>query len=210
MVLLLNFVAFIWLYFRKYIRLSTDQLVLSTFAILSILAVLSLTGKLPGALYTKNVDALSKIYDIFFVVTVLFRLVRFKYGLSVMLVPCILVNLFQSLAVAKVDKQMYDKLPPDLRTEYFDPHTFSLNYKSSFESLFWNATKPIWVITASYMIQIFFLEMMIERYVATKTMRAYLTRVKSGVLIYSHAAKSENQASEQRESYGPENIYVVC
>ena len=142
-------------------------------------------------------------------VTVLFRLVKFKYGLSVMLVPCILVNLFQSLAVVKVDKQMYDKLPPDLRTEYFDPQTFSLNYKSSFESHFWNATKPIWVITASYMFQIFFLEMLIQRYLATKSMRAYLTRVKSGVFIYNHAAKRGNQANEQREAFAPENIQVV-
>lgn len=209
MVLVLNIVACIWLYLRKYLKLSTDQLVLSTFTILSLATVLSLTGNLPGALYTKNVGALSKIYYIFFMVTVLFRLVRFKYGLSVMLVPCILVNLFQSLAVLKVDKQMYDRLPPDLRTEYFDPQTFSLNYKSSYESLFWNATKPIWVITASYMIQIFFLGMLIHRYVATKSMGTYLARVKSGVLIYNHTAKNENQASEQRESSGPENIHVV-
>ena len=209
MVLVLNIVAFIWLYLRKYLKLSTDQLVLSTFTILSITTVLSLTGNLPGALHTKNIGALSKIYDMFFLVTVLFRLVKFKYGLSVMLVPCILVNLFQSLAVVKVDKQMYDKLPPDLRTEYFDPQTFSLNYKSSFESLVWNTTKPIWVITASYMIQIFFLEMMIQRYVATKSMRTYLARVKSGVFIYNHAAKRGNQANEQREAFAPENIQVV-
>jgi hypothetical protein len=59
------------------------------------------------------------------------------------------------------------------------------------------------------MIQIFFLEMLIQRYVATKFMRAYLTRVRAGVLIYNYATKSGDQASEQEESFGPENIHVV-
>ena len=93
-IVLLSFATLIWLYFRIYMRVTTDQLVLIAFALLSIVCVVTFTGHLPGALKTRKIGSLSNIYDFYFKITVLFRLVKFKYGLSVMLVPCVLVKVF--------------------------------------------------------------------------------------------------------------------
>ena len=199
-ILLLNMEALVWLFLRKHLRLNTDILVLITFAVLSVITILTFTGQLPNALRTKCVGTLSQVYDMFFNVTILFRLVKFRYGLTLMLVPCILVKLFQYLAVAKIDRHVYDLLPSELRSTYFEPHSFAPNYKQPIESLVWNIIKPFCVLTASYMIQTFSLELLIHRYVADKSMRAYFSHAKAGILICGHKVNYGNIGSPQVET----------